>query len=201
MDKFCQSAILALLLGCGGCANLPGAAPSSAQPATEIADGRNAAPPPGFVSFCMHNPAVCSDSQGAAAGKVAFDDKNRAMLTAVNDRVNAAIAYQSDFKTFGVANNWNIHAVGSVGDCKDYALAKQQALIAAGLPKEALRMAIVRTRDNQLHAVLTVDTDRGDYVLDSINPAILAWSATPYAWLSRQSAHNPLQWLTVAENF
>jgi predicted transglutaminase-like cysteine proteinase len=203
MKQYCQSVIVALLLGCSGAGT--GLADSegtsySPGPATEIADGRNTAPPPGFVSFCMHNRSMCADSHGPVT-KVALDEENFALLMEVNDRVNAAIAYQSDFKTFGVANNWNLHAIGSVGDCKDYALAKQQALIAAGLPREALRIAIVKTRDDQLHAVLTVDTDRGDYVLDNVNPAILAWSATPYDWLSRQSARNPLLWVTVAGNF
>lgn len=49
--------------------------------------------------------------------------------------------------------------------------------------------------------MLTVDTDKGDFVLDSINPVILPWSKTEYSWLARQSANDPLQWFKVAQNF
>jgi predicted transglutaminase-like cysteine proteinase len=40
--------------------------------------------------------------------------------------------------------HWDIGADG-YGDCDDYALAKRMALIEAGLPMRALRIAIVRT--------------------------------------------------------
>jgi len=199
--------LLSLSLGLGACAGLPGGLPADesarnlARSATQIADGRVTAPPPGFVSFCMHNVAVCTGAPAPAPQKVVLDDQKRAVLMAVNDSVNRAISYRGDPQNFGVANLWRLDAMGGSGDCKDYALAKQQALIAAGLPKEALRLAIVKTRSNELHAVLTVDTDRGDYVLDSINPAILSWDDTSYSWLSRQSAGDPLNWVAVARNY
>jgi predicted transglutaminase-like cysteine proteinase len=204
MPTTTKMSLLGLALLLGGCAGLPGGLPSEesahnlAGSATQIVDGRGTTPPPGFVSFCMHNAALCAGSQAPEPQKVVLDDQKRAVLMAVNDQINRAIAYRGDPQNFGIANIWRLDAVGGSGDCKDYALAKQQALIAAGLPKEALRLAIVKTPRDELHAVLTVDTDRGDFVLDSIDPAILPWSETSYDWLSRQSADNPLQWLSLA---
>lgn len=203
MNTAIRLSFLATLMGLAACAGVPGqeANLDTSRPVTQIADGRLAAPPPGFVSFCMHNLSVCTGAEQAAPAKVVLNDQNRAVLTAINDQINRAIAYKTDYQNFGVANRWRLDAVGNSGDCKDYALAKQQALIAAGLPKEALRIAIVKTARDELHAVLTVDTDKGDFVLDSINPVIVPWTDTSYSWLSRQSAGDPLRWLSLARNF
>ena len=203
MKTAIRLSLLASLIGLAACAGVPEqqANLDTSKPVTQIADGHLAAPPPGFISFCMHNLSVCTGQEQPAPAKVVLDDHSRALLTAINDQINRAIAYRSDYQNFGVANRWRLDAVGSSGDCKDYALAKQQALIAAGLPKEALRIAIVKTPRDELHAVLTVDTDKGDFVLDSINPIIVPWSDTSYSWLSRQSAGDPLRWVSLARNF
>ena len=39
------------------------------------------------------------------------------------------------------------------------------------------------------HAVLTVKTDKGEFVLDNQNPEILLWSETSYRFVKRQSQH------------
>jgi predicted transglutaminase-like cysteine proteinase len=191
--------LVGALMSLGACASVPPGL-TSGSVASEIADGHNAAPPPGFVTLCMHHAEVCAGTAEAAPTKVVLNEQNRGVLTSVNAVVNRSIAYREDRRNFGVVNVWNLNAMGGTGDCKDYALAKQQALIAAGLPRESLRLAIVKTPRDELHAVLTVDTDKGDFVLDSINPDILPWSETSYSWLSRQSAGNPLQWTMIAPN-
>jgi predicted transglutaminase-like cysteine proteinase len=178
---------------------LPPAMTLAAASTTTIADGTPAPPPPGFVSFCMHNIAVCTKHAQAATNKVVLDEATRAKLVAVNDRINAAITYATDQEQYGVVNVWTLDAIGGYGNCKDYALAKRQALIDEGFPENALRIAIVRTAQNELHAVLTVDTDHGDFVLDSIDPQIRPWADTRYAWLSRQSASDPLRWVNLAQ--
>jgi predicted transglutaminase-like cysteine proteinase len=186
----------------GTCANVPGQSDlTSVSVASEITDGHSAATPPGFVTLCMHHAEVCAGNTEVLPNKVVLNDQNRGVLTSINDAVNRSIAYREDRQNFGVVNVWNLNAMGGTGDCKDYALAKQQALIAAGLPRESLRLAIVKTPRDELHAVLTVDTDKGDFVLDSINQRILPWSETSYSWLSRQSAANPLEWRTIAANY
>jgi len=196
-------ALLAMAANLGACANLtaPQDAFYTGAKTSLIAEGRTASPPPGFISFCMHNLARCQDNDAAAPSQLALTAENRSMLEAVNERVNRAIAYKGDRENWSVANFWNLDALGKSGDCKDYALAKQQVLIAAGLPQKVLRIAIVKTPKNELHAVLTVDTDQGAFVLDSINPQIMPWTETSYSWLSRQSAQNPLAWVTIASAY
>jgi predicted transglutaminase-like cysteine proteinase len=195
-------ALVGALMCLGACSHVPAAGLTSASLATTIADtGQTTTPPPGFIGLCMQHSEVCASTPEGTAAKLALNDQNRDTLVSVNDKFNREIAYKTDMQNFGMKNVWNLNAIGGSGDCKDYALAKQQALIAAGLPREALRLAIVKTPKNELHAVLTVNTDKGDFVLDSINPVIMPWSNTGYSWLSRQSANNPLQWLQVAQNF
>ena len=45
--------------------------------------------------------------------------------------------------------------------------------------------------------MLTVVTDRGDYVLDSRTSAIRLWSATGYDFYTRQAQSNPRQWIWI----
>ena len=47
--------------------------------------------------------------------------------------------------------------------------------------------------------VLTVDTDRGVLVLDSLTPEIRSWSDTNYEWLMRQASDNPMRWVAVTD--
>lgn len=169
------------------------------QTASPIADGSTALPPAGFVGFCMHSPDACVN-RAPVATKVVVDDHMAATLVAVNDRINDAIQYESDVEHYGAPNQWTLHPQGNRGDCKDYALAKREALRAAGLPDQALRIAIVRTPHDELHAVLTVDTDKGVLVMDSLTPEIRPWSETSYQWLERQTAENPLKWVSLASS-
>ena len=201
-----QIAVIAAL-SVGACAQMPTDAQSlqsatkvAYQSASPIADGMTAAPPPGFVGFCMHSPDACTNRGAPAVTKVVVDDRMAATLVAVNDHVNDAIVYESDVTHYGAANQWTLHTQGGRGDCKDYALAKREALRAAGLPDQALRIAIVRTPQDELHAVLTVDTDKGVLVMDSLTPEIRPWSDTRYLWLERQSSENPLKWVSLASS-
>ncbi len=174
---------------------LPPTMTIAAATTTTISDGNVAAPPPGFVSFCMHNIEACT-AKPSPATTVALNDETRAKLIAVNEKINDAIVYETDQEQYGVANLWTLDP--SFGNCKDYALSKQKELIAEGFPAQALRIAIVRTPQDELHAVLTVDTDHGDFVLDSLTSEIKPWSQTEYRWLTRQSAQNPIRWEHVA---
>lgn len=197
--------IVAAIIGAvalSACAGLPqeGEVPAGVA-TTKIADGTTALPPPGFVGFCMQNLSACTSQKGTSASEIVLDDAARQKLADVNEDINHAIAYETDAEQYGIANVWTLNAVGGFGNCKDYALAKRQALIAQGFPESALRIAVVRMQDDELHAVLTVDTDHGDFVLDSVTPDIKPWSETNYRWLTRQSAEDPIHWVHVANNF
>lgn len=73
-------------------------------------------------------------------------------------------------------------------DCVGYVQRKRTALIAAGLPADALSAAIVITPGGISHTVLVLSTDRGDLVLDNLTPYVLPWRQTDYVWIEREVA-------------
>ncbi len=101
-----------------------------------------------------------------------------------------------DKRHYARAEYWNIPTDG-LGDCEDYALTKRQALMAAGFAEPALRIALVMTARGERHAVLTIATDRGDYVLDNLTGAILNWDKTDYEWLARQDPNQAWGWVAL----
>jgi predicted transglutaminase-like cysteine proteinase len=42
-----------------------------------------------------------------------------------------------------------------------------------------------------------VRTKQGDYVLDNLNDEVLAWNATGYRFLKRQSSEHTGHWVTI----
>jgi predicted transglutaminase-like cysteine proteinase len=56
-------------------------------------------------------------------------------------------------------------------------------------------MTIVREADGEGHAVLTVKTNRGEFILDNLTDDILLWSRTPYQYYKRQSQSDPNLWV------
>jgi predicted transglutaminase-like cysteine proteinase len=120
------------------------------------------------------------------------------MLQRVNSSVNDAIWPEEDERHYGRAEFWTIPTDG-YGDCEDYALTKRKALIDAGLSASALRIAVVVTPHDARHAVLTVATDRGDFVLDNLRNDVVAWNATGFAWVERQDPNRAMGWVSLEE--
>ena len=60
-------------------------------------------------------------------------------------------------------------------------------------------MTVVRDKKDEGHAVLTVTTDKGDYVLDNHNEDILLWSKTGYHFIKRQSQSHPNLWVSLGD--
>ena len=164
------------------CATNPLPSPSTPMPQGIPAQD----PPPGFVSFCLRFVDQCSPD-GAAPAIVALDQPTWTLANEVNLHWNASIRPEHDKAHYDRAEYWTIPTDG-FGDCKDYALAKRKQLSDLGLPLKALRLAIVETAENERHAVLTIATDKGDYVLDNLTNEILPWNATSYHWIARQEA-------------
>ena len=76
-------------------------------------------------------------------------------------------------------------------------LLKRRDLVQEGWPIGALLITVVRRTDGEGHAVLTVETDRGDLVLDNLQPRVLVWSDTDYQYVKRQSETNTGQWMAI----
>jgi predicted transglutaminase-like cysteine proteinase len=149
--------------------------------------------PSGFVAFCERNPDQCRQSAGSDV--VALDNRLWQALWDVNTTWNTAIKPMEDAAHYGRVDYWTIPTDG-YGDCEDYALGKRKSLIEMGLPSQALRIGMAQLPDGEAHAVLTVVTDRGDYVLDNLSPAVLPWKNTGYVWVARQSV-DERQWASV----
>jgi len=165
--------------------------------AKSMPDSHVVAPlPPGFVSFCIRFADQCMTENGQSAS-VPLTSAMWDELQNVNNAVNHALTPMTDLQHYGVPEYWNIPTDGK-GDCEDYALMKRKELIAAGVPARALRIAVVRTSNNEGHAVLTVVTDHGDYVLDNLVNSVRGWDATDYQWVERQDPNDGQAWVALS---
>ena len=86
----------------------------------------------------------------------------------INRWVNETIKPMTDLEHWGVAERWNYPDDG-YGDCEDYVLLKRRMLMQAGWPRQALLITVVRDKQGDGHAVLTVKTDKGEFILDNQN--------------------------------
>lgn len=141
--------------------------------------------------------AAVSPAEDAPAPPMVSELSDRE-LQRINTQVNRSIRRSDDYAAYGRADYWASGADHvKRGDCEDYALAKRRALIEAGVPGEALSIAIVRTFRGEMHAVLLVATNEGEVVLDNLSPWILPWNEAPYQWLDRQAPGAPTKWVHV----
>jgi len=154
-------------------------------------------PPAGWVDFCARQPSECNGIT-TALRDVALSPEAWKALVRVNKWVNETIKPLTDLEHWGVAEHWSYPDDG-YGDCEDYVLLKRRVLIQSGWPREALLVTMVRDEKGKGHALLTVTTDKGDYVLDNQNNDILLWSKTSYHFLKRQSQSNPNVWVSLSD--
>jgi predicted transglutaminase-like cysteine proteinase len=152
-------------------------------------------PPVGFVSFCKKNGEDCR-TNGNRGERVQLTDARLDQLRAVNRYVNESVEPVTDTDLYGEVEVWTYPGKGK-GDCEDYVLLKRRLLIERGWPEGALAITVVRDENQEGHAVLTVRTDAGDFVLDNKNPKVLAWKETPYIFVKQQSKENPLLWVSL----
>lgn len=148
--------------------------------------------PIGHYDFCRRYPAECHQISKSAAPMVLTPAKWQTMLD-VNYQVNSTIKPETDMKLYGVKEYWNYPDSG-YGDCEDYALLKRRLLMQDGFPASDVLLTVVLQPNGDGHAVLTVHTDRGDFILDNMRDKVLLWSDTGYTYLKRQSSLNSGEW-------
>jgi len=153
-----------------------------------------ALPPVGFVKFCAANPGDCQPL-GGKSNRLAMEPGRWNLLYQVNTYVNGKVAPVSDQDLYGEPERWAYPT--DAGDCEDYLLLKKRYLEGLGFPPEALLITVVLDEKKDGHAVLTVTTDGGDFVLDNRRNEILRWSDTGYTFLKRQSHGDPRQWVAL----
>jgi predicted transglutaminase-like cysteine proteinase len=174
-------------------ASLPPAARVGRTP--YIAVGAATRAPIGWVEFCMRYRPEC-DTRPLAPRDVVLTTKAWSDMVKVNDWVNQNIRPETDLEHWGVVEQWDYPDDGK-GDCEDYVLLKRRMLMQAGWPREALLITVVRDKKDEGHAVLTVKTDHGEFILDNEDAEILPWYKTGYRFVKRQSQSNPNHWVSL----
>jgi predicted transglutaminase-like cysteine proteinase len=154
--------------------------------------------PIGWIEFCAANPDECATTPSAPRDIVLTATALRDIVS-VNRYVNDTIKPMTDLEHWGTIEKWSYPDDG-YGDCEDYALLKRRLLIRASWPREALLLTVVRDHRDEGHAVLTVKTDRGEFILDNQVNEILPWYETGYRFMKRQSQGDPNVWISLGDS-
>lgn len=157
--------------------------------------GQQVVPPFGYIAFCLHNPKECEGGTDAPKN-MTLTPARWTEMNEVNDYVNNNVTQVEDISNYGVSEIWS-YPNERGGDCEDLALLKRKMLIERGWAPSDLLVTVVREWNGAGHAILTVDTDKGEYVLDNKNWAIVAWNEAPYTWVKRQSRERPYIWVNL----
>ena len=153
--------------------------------------------PIGHYEFCKATPAECT-IRPADQKIVRIGGKVWSQIVAVNESVNHSVRPANDFDIYGKDEVWAYPTLG-VGDCEDYVLEKRRLLSQGGISLANLLITVVRKADGEGHAVLTVRTDKGDFVLDNLTDKVRQWDQTGYRFLKRQASDHTGRWVTIRE--
>lgn len=134
----------------------------------------------------------------ASSSLVALTEESWRELRRVNREINRAIRPVTDRALYGREEYWQrpllIGAAGARGDCEDYVLEKRARLLALGYAPDSIAMAVAIAPGVGLHAVLIVQTDRGDFVLDNLHSEPRPLASLNYVWISRQVGPGLSHW-------
>ncbi len=153
--------------------------------------------PIGHTQFCRQVPEECSVRSRHVQAPV-LTRSRWADLVKVNNHANLSVTPVTDNDYYGVEEHWTYPT--SYGDCEDYVLLKRHMLMQRGWPASSLLITVVRQPNGDGHAVLTVRTQRADFVLDNLNMKIRKWNDTPYHYVKRQSQFHSGRWTKIADN-
>jgi predicted transglutaminase-like cysteine proteinase len=158
--------------------------------------GGRVASPPGHVEFCLQRPTECTRVVAPRAPE-ALDEAKWIAVRKLNRRINSEITAKSDQELYGKEEEWSFPQ--GAGDCEDYALLKRRILIGEyGLSPSNVLLTVVRRENGEGHAILTLRTSEGDFLLDNLHPAVRLWSAVKeYTFLKRQSSDDAGQWVAI----
>jgi predicted transglutaminase-like cysteine proteinase len=153
--------------------------------------------PVGHHEFCKRHRSECRANTSEVT-RVRLTSAHWAELVEVNNAVNHAITPVTDSELFGQEEYWVYPE--TMGDCEDFVLLKRRELIKRGWPVGALLVTVVTQSNGDGHAVLTVLTDRGDLILDNLEPQVVVWSQTDYRYVKRQSERDAGKWVAIDDN-
>lgn len=195
--KFARKVFVASLVFASACVVLQAPAEAQVLRSTFIQTGDRTLVPFGWVDFCNRYQGECETRQ-LPPRDIDLTPANYRKIAQVNRWVNANIVARSDKEQWGVIDRWDYPTTGQ-GDCEDYVLLKRRMLMDMGFPRQALLITVVRDEQGDGHAVLTVKTNRGEFVLDNLREGVLPWSATPYRFVKRQSQSDQNLWVDIGD--
>lgn len=156
--------------------------------------GEYTSQPIGHYEFCKRNPVECR-IRSTDYGPLPIDRTLWQTIVEVNVAVNGTIRPMNDLEIYGTDEYWDYPL--NMGDCEDYVLEKRRQLNAAGIPLSNLLITVVRKADGEGHAVLTVRTNLGDFILDNLTDQVRAWDETDYWYLKRQASNHTGRWVSI----
>jgi predicted transglutaminase-like cysteine proteinase len=197
--KRCPNEILGAALVSAALAATPAMAPAEAasERPLYVSVGAASHAPIGWMEFCAELAREC-DARPVEPRDVVLSAKAWKDLVRINKWVNDTVRPITDLEHWGVVERWSYPDDG-YGDCEDYVLLKRRMLMQAGWPRQALLITVVRDKRGDGHAVLTVKTDKGEFILDNQNEEVLLWSDTGYRFVKRQSQNDPNVWLALGD--
>jgi len=154
--------------------------------------------PIGHFEFCILHVTECT-IRSRDTRPEHMTNKLWRLIGAVNLSVNKSVKPVNDFDHYGKDEVWSYPDDG-YGDCEDFALEKRRILLNSGVPASDLLITVARKPDGEGHAVLTVRTDAGDFVLDSLNPTVVRWDQTGYRYVKRQASDYTGHWVSIVDN-
>lgn len=176
---------------------LQGATEASNAAAGYISVGATTLVPYGWVDFCQRYKGEC-DGGPLPAQDVNLTPEATKILRQVNAWVNTNIKPMSDMEHWGVVDRWDYPTDG-YGDCEDYVLLKRRLLIDEGMPRQALLVTVVKDEHGDGHAVLTVKTNKGEFILDNLVAEVKPWTQVKYRFVKRQSQTDENVWVDIGE--
>jgi predicted transglutaminase-like cysteine proteinase len=190
---------LAAALSLAGMALAATVSQTQASPpaSTHATTGSETSVPYGWVDFCERYSGECVE-ETRVPRDIELTPAAWRKISRINEEVNRTVAPVSDKEHWGAVDSWD-YPSDLKGDCEDYALLKRRQLIAAGFPREALLLTVVKEPDGDGHSVLTLRTDHGDYVLDNLSDEVMPWTRTPYRFVKRQAQENQNIWVAIGE--
>jgi predicted transglutaminase-like cysteine proteinase len=132
------------------------------------------------VARCRAEPSSCTPAAAKFAAVVAAGQARTglARIGEINRAVNLAIRPTSDLAQYGVADIWAsplMTFASGAGDCEDYAIAKYEALLEAGVAPQDVRLVVVHNRTaHEDHMVAAARIDGRWLILDNRTMRLVA---------------------------
>jgi predicted transglutaminase-like cysteine proteinase len=152
--------------------------------------------PIGHYEFCQKYAAECNVRNKLTAPP-RVTDYGWKLVREINASVNNSIIAMTDQEIYGRDEVWEYPT--TAGDCEDYVLLKRKMLIENGFSVSDLLITVVRKPDGEGHAVLTLRTTEGDFILDNLSDDVKLWTNTPYTYLKRQASFNTGRWVSIED--